>query len=239
MKVHTILSIFALAAPTALAANEAAPKRKRTFKVYTPDQVRRLEAYDDRMLKKTQEPSPMPNGSMSMSMPAISPSMSPASASGSPTVEVVTAPPTVTVADTLAPYAAVSLTDSPVAVDTIIPVPTPPPTMVATETKPPTTPTLPPVVDVVDIVITPVPTPFPTPMPVESIVTPSPTGDLNAQATPSPVAKEETDEPTISEAPTAAAIQAGVQEPAAPDNGAMTLGTTLAVMAAAFVMILV
>lgn len=207
MKVHTILSIFALAAPTALAANEAAPKRKRTFKVYTPDQVRRLEAYDDRMLKKTQEPSPMPNGSMSMSMPAISPSMSPASASGSPTVEVVTAPPTVTVADTLAPYAAVSLTDSPVAVDTIIPVPTPPPTMVATETKPPTT--------------------------------PFPTGDLNAQATPSPVAKEETDEPTISEAPTAAAIQAGVQEPAAPDNGAMTLGTTLAVVAAAFVMILV
>ena len=68
MKICAILSILALAAPSAVAT-----KRKRIFKVYSPDEIRRLEGLDDeeqRLLKgdkpKIQEDMSM---SMSMSMP--------------------------------------------------------------------------------------------------------------------------------------------------------------------------
>ena len=81
MKICAILSILALAAPSAVAT-----KRKRIFKVYSPDEIRRLEGIDDeeQRLLKGDKPKIQEDMSMSMSMPANLPGMSmPANLPGS------------------------------------------------------------------------------------------------------------------------------------------------------------
>ena len=81
MKICAILSILALAAPSVVAT-----KRKRIFKVYSPDEIRRLEGLDDeeQRLLKGDKPKIQEDMSMSMSMPANLPGMSmPANLPGS------------------------------------------------------------------------------------------------------------------------------------------------------------
>jgi len=98
MKVSPILSIFALTAPIASATT---PQRKRVFKIYTPTQIREFEeTYDERMLKKTQEPT------MSMTMAPTA-----ATETGSPTP----APQAITEAPQAATEAPQAATDAPVA----------------------------------------------------------------------------------------------------------------------------
>ena len=147
MKVSTIVSILALAAPMMIVT--AKPERKRVFKIYTPEEIQAFEDnnYDgERMLQKDDkpektkppkeakpdknEPEPAPliaEESMSMEMTS-APSVS-AVESSAPTVSVpavVTDPPVAAIVDTPAP------TEPPVV---ITPAPTDPPVVMTT--KPP------------------------------------------------------------------------------------------------------
>lgn len=142
MKVSTIVSILALAAPMIVTAK---PERKRVFKIYTPEEIQAFEDnnYDgERMLQKEDKPEKTKppkdqkpdeieapaEASMSMEMTS-APSVS-AVESSAPTVDagtdapVVTDPPVAAILDTPAP------TEPPVV---ITPAPTEP-----TMTKPPT-----------------------------------------------------------------------------------------------------
>lgn len=144
MKVSTIVSILALAAPMMIVT--AKPERKRVFKIYTQDEIQAFEDNDydgERMLQKDDKPDQKPpkdqkpdeieapaEASMSMSMEMTSaPSVS-AVESSAPTVDAgtdapaVTDPPVAAILDTPAP------TEPPVV---ITPAPTEP-----TMTKPPT-----------------------------------------------------------------------------------------------------
>ena len=144
MKVSTIVSILALAAPMMIVS--AKPERKRVFKIYTPEEIQAFEDnnYDgERMLQKDDkpektkppknqkpdqnEPEPAPliaEESMSMEMTS-APSVS-AVESSAPTVAdaVVTDPPVAAIVDTPAP------TEPPVV---ITPAPTDPPVVMTTE----------------------------------------------------------------------------------------------------------
>ena len=73
MKICAILSILALAAPSAIAT-----KRKRIFKVYSPSEIRRLEGTTDEELRLLKGDKPK-NEDMSMSMPTNSPTNLPGS----------------------------------------------------------------------------------------------------------------------------------------------------------------
>lgn len=73
MKICAILSILALAAPSAVAT-----KRKRIFKVYSPSEIRRLEGTTDEELRLLKGDKPK-NEDMSMSMPTNSPTNLPGS----------------------------------------------------------------------------------------------------------------------------------------------------------------
>jgi len=143
MKVSTIVSILALAAPMMLAT--AKPERKRVFKIYTPEEIQAFEDnnYDgERMLQKedkpektkppkdqkpdNNEPVPVPIAEESMSMEMTSaPSVSAVESSAPTVAAVVTDPPVASIVDTPAP------TEPPVV---ITPAPTEPP--VVTTPKP-------------------------------------------------------------------------------------------------------
>lgn len=143
MKVSTIVSILALAAPMIVTAK---PERKRVFKIYTPEEIQSFEdnTYDDgeRMLQgkedkpqktkppKDQKPDEIEapaEASMSMEM------------TSAPSVSAVeTSAPTVDAAGTDAPVAAV-VTDPPVAA-IVTPAPTEPPVVITpSPTEPPVT----------------------------------------------------------------------------------------------------
>lgn len=234
MKIHTILYVLAFAAPAL-----AAPKRKRVFKIYTPEEVRRLETYEDRMLKKTKEPM----GSMSMSMPT-----------GYPTKSPKTEWPTKSPKDaTTAPTTAPSAEKVEEIITTSAPVLVRPPIPVAAKTTSP-----------VAAVVT---TSNPTPAPVEEVVlvTNAPTVSSTTIITTSPTVPEnesrdeETSSPTITVAnpiptympskapislapatyaPTPKILPSTVVAPEAP-SGAMTLGTAVAAAVVACAMIFV
>ena len=143
MKVSTIVSILALAAPMMIVT--AKPERKRVFKIYTPEEIQAFEDNDydgERMLQKEDkpektkppkdqkpdqnEPVPVPIAEESMSMEMTSaPSVSAVESSAPTVAAVVTDPPVASIVDTPAP------TEPPVV---ITPAPTEPP--VVTTPKP-------------------------------------------------------------------------------------------------------
>jgi len=159
MKVSTIVSILALAAPMMIVT--AKPERKRVFKIYTQDEIQAFEDnnYDgERMLQKDDKPDQKPpkdqkpdeieapaEASMSMEMTS-APSVS-AVESSAPTVDAGTDAPVVT--------------DPPVAAILDTPAPTEPP-----------------------VVITPAPTEPTTPKPTEGVFTFQPTEPPNPFAQP-------------------------------------------------------
>lgn len=243
MKVSSIVSILALADHVLAGV----PTRKRVFRIYTPDEIRRLESVENRagrdLKGEKPEKGPKPDKEISeMSMPAEADAMSMAP-TASPDDETTIATTVATVAATEVEGSA-STVAVPIA-STVMSPPSPSPVRdipeVVWDTNATTMedtpgPTPAPVISY--IVETPAPvTPAPfslTPAPV----TPAPV--TPAPVTPAPVDPSPTDPPVSSESGTGGTPVSAITNPDAVQapSGAMAYRMTLSAMAVASIMFL-